>query len=286
MASAITPSSQNLTHPSSATAQTKTYLNRCIEDLSADKVTRFEKKATRWKIAFVVSTVAFIALAIGAFIATSLLAVAYMPVAGLSAILLAMMAAPQIQKLKEWSQDATDEAVKYKRIQHHYADLTRQTPEQLQHLLAQMGIIGSQGNLTRLTPLLARAKYLEERTQYWTGLRDKDVNDATAAEQPKKNTLCYNALQNEDQALFAKILNAFTNAVLRNPDFKGSLADVATLSKNNYYDSILSNALGDPSSNTVLTFKKGNLSPLSFNDVKTMDVPQLGQRIFTAMTAT
>jgi hypothetical protein len=290
MASSITLSSQIPIHTSSIAAQTKTYLNRCVEDLSPDKVKSFEKKVICWNVVSVVCTVAFFALAIGAFIATSVLATAYIPVAGISAILLAIPAVQQVQKFQKWSQEAKDEAEKYKRLQHHYADLKKQTPHHLQQLLIQKGIawnsipgIQTPDQLARLNPLLAQSKYLEERTQHWMDLRDKYANEAKTAEAEQKTGLHYLALQYEEEALRVKIQNAFTCAILCNPDFKGSLDDVATLSKNTYNDSILASALNDTSANQMLTFKN-HLAPVSFNEVKTMSVSQLTQRIFSAMT--
>ena len=301
MASSVAlTSSQPSTPSNSSSISNIPYLNRCIEDLSPDKVTHLEGKSNRWHIVSIVSTVAFFALAIGGFIAMSILFPAYAPFAGIGALLLAIPAVQQVQKFQEWSQDAWNEAKKYKEIQHNYADLTRLTPQQMQCLLSRMGIIwyhipGMEiqhpENLARLNPLLAQSKYLEEQTKYWMDFRDKYANESqqllptTEAEKNEKMMLRHQALSCDDMAINFKIQNAFINAVLRNPGFKGTLADLGTLSKSHYTERALGNALNDPTVNQKLTFNTRNLAPISFNDVKTMSVADLGQRIFAAMAA-
>jgi hypothetical protein len=285
---------------SSVTGQTTSYLDRCIEDLSHDKVVSSEKKANHWQIISIVSTVAFFALSIGAFIATSILFPAHMPIAGIGALLLALPTVQQIQKFQEWAQAAQYETEKYKAIQHNYSDLTRQLPLQLQQTLLYMGINWNQipgmqnpANLSRLNPLLAQAKYLEQQTDYWLKERDKNIDaarlissaGATPGQIDQKLLFTHRALRYEHQALQLKIQNAFTNAVLRNPDFKGSLENLGTLSKITYQERLFGNALNDPTSNQILSLNHPNLAPITFDEVKTMTVAALGQRIFAAMTS-
>jgi hypothetical protein len=300
MASSVTLSSPSVypTHSVTAPQTAPSVLDRCVENLSPDKVASFEKKVNHWNIISVVSTVAFFALAIGAFVAAGILAPVYMPVAGISIILLAIPTVQQIMKFREWAETARVEVDKYKAIQQRYADLTGQTPQQLQGILLQMGIIWNTipgippdhpENLTRLNPLIAHSKYLEDRTKHWMELRDKHVNDArmitltTPAQNEQKSILRHLALQCEEDAIQSKIQNAFINAVLRNPDFRGSLQNLGTLSKNTYSERILGNALNEPSANQLLTFNNHNLTPITFDDAKRMDVNELAQRIFAAM---
>ncbi len=301
MATSVTPATSQITtlSNSSTTGQTKTsFLNRCVEDLSFDKVASFEKKASQWDIITIVSTVAFFALAIGAFITTSILAPVYVPVTGIATILLALPAAQQIKQFQDWSQIAQNGADKCKAIQRNYADLTSKPPQELQRILLQMGIIWNHipgmeiqhpENLSRLNPLLAQAKYLEKQTEYWMNLRDKYANEARMlpADSIKddQTKLRHHALECEDEAVNFKIQNAFINAVLRKSDFNGTLEDLATLSKTHYRDRALGNALNDPTVNQILTFNNRNLAPITYNDVKTMNVADLGQRFFVAMAA-
>jgi len=299
MASSVAlTSSASTTQPNSSSISRTPYLNRCVEDLSPNKVTDFERKANQWNIVAIASGVAFFALAIGAFIVTSILFPAYAPFVGIGALLFAIPAVQQIKKFQEWSQTAQDEAKKYKAIQHNYADLTGQTPEQLQHTLLQMGIIWNHipgiqfqhpENLSRLTPLIAQAKYLEKQTEYWMNLRDQHASAArtlpTDSGKNEKTTSRHVALLCEEEAMNLKIQNAFVNAVLRKPDFNGTLEDLGTLTKYDYTDRALGNALGDPTVNQILSFNNRNLAPFTFNDLKTMTVADLGQRIFAAMAA-
>jgi hypothetical protein len=303
MATSVTSAPSQVTSSSSSiTAQTRTsYLNRCVEDLSPDKVAHFEKKVQHWDTISIVSTVAFFALAIGAFIAASILAPVYAPFVGIGAILLALPASQKIKQFQEWSQAAQNEADKYKEIQRNYTDLTGQTPQELQRILLSIGIIWIQipgievqhpEYLSRLNPLLARAKYLEKQTEYWIHLRDQHANEArllqtdtTDSTKDKKAIARHLALKCEDDAMNFKIQSAFVNAVLRKSDFCGTLEDLGTLSKCNYEDRALGNALNDPTVNQILTFNNRNLAPITFNDLKTLSVADLGQRIFAAMAA-
>jgi hypothetical protein len=293
MVSLVTPSTQAVIQPNStAAARTKPFLNRCVEDLSPDKVAGFEKKADRWQILTVVSTIAFFALAIGAFIATSVLAPIYLPVAGIGSLLLAFLVVPQVQKFQEWAKAAQDEGNKYKAIQRYYADLTTKNSHELTIILQGMGINGMQvrQDLTRLNPLLAQAKFLEEENRKCMQLKDDFIRQAQQLTKPddlKQRVMMHvDALLNEKKALHAKIKNAFVNAVLHNPDSNiGSLEDIATFSKINFTEQLLLNAMNDPSANQFLTFKNRNHAPITLNDVKMSSVAQLGQRIFAAMAA-
>lgn len=279
----------------SSTSASRTYLNRCVEDLSPNKVSACQGKASQWNIIAVVSTVAFFALAIGAFVAAGILYPMYLPIAGISAILLSIPAVQQIQQFQAWSRAAQDEGDKYSAIQRTNADLARQTPANLQHLLIQNGIawylipgmdISHPERLKRLTPLLAQSKYLEDKTQHWMTKKTEQVNAARSAPTPDEKAICRHlALQYEENAMDHKIQNAFVNAVLRNPDFNGTLENLGTLSKNRYPDRALGNALGDASVNQVFSFNNRTLAPLTYNDIKTMSVSDLGQRFFAAMAA-
>jgi len=317
MATSVTCAIWQTTTPShsSTTNQTKTsFLNRCIEDLSSDKVASFEKKANQWNTLYIVSTVAFFTLAVvvvlsilpvAALIAASIFVPANAHFAAMGVIAVtgaSLLDIPALRwsvQFQKWSLAAQNEAEKYQAIQHNYADLTARTPQELQRILSRMGIIWNHipgmeiqhpENLSRLNPLLAQARYLENQTEYCMSFRDKFGDEArhwqtitTDSAKYEKAKARHLALLYEDEALNLRIQSAFVNAVLRKSDFCGTLEDLGALSKANYEDRTLGNALRDPTVDQMLTFNDRNLAPITFNDVKTMSVEDLGQRIFAAM---
>ena len=282
-------------NPQNSTNQT-TYLNRCIENLVPERVTSHEAQATKWRVIATISTVAFFALAIGAFIATSIFLPAYLPIAGISAILMAIPAVQQVQKLMAWAEDAQAEANKYRGIQHEYADLNAKQPVELQRELLKMGILWTQipgiqvqhpEQLSQLNPLLAHAKYLENQTKAWMDQKDQHANEAQqAANEPQKKAQEQRyALRCEDIALTCKIKNAFYQAILRNPGFNGTFDSLGALSKNSFEERMLGSALNDPAASRMFTFNNAAIVPITYADAKALTVAELGQRFFTAMGA-
>jgi hypothetical protein len=300
MAISITLPSQG-TSQSNATAASQpiSFLDHCIEDLSADKIASFDKTTNFWHIVSGVSIVAFFALAIGLFITTGFLVPFYLPFVGLGATLLAIPAVWQIQKFQQWAETAQIEANKSRAIQQHYTDLTTQTPLQLQRALLQMGIVwnhipGMQiqhpENITRLNPLIAHAKFYETRTVDYLKEKDKYAAEAQQLTQPedlpKRTELDKAALLCEGYALFSKLRNGIINAALRNPNMsKASVDDFATISESNYHAKFGGNTSSGASNDQFLIFKNRNLAPVTFDDLKRLSVAELGQRIFAAMPA-
>lgn len=273
-----------------------TYTNRCIQNLSPEIVANFESEATKWRTIATISTVAFFALAIGVFIATSILFPAYLPLAGIGSLLLAFPATQQVQKLLSWAEEAQKEADKYRAIQWQYADLNTKSPIELQRELLKMGIVWNRipgmrithpERLAELNPLLAHAKYLENETRNWMTKKDnvaREVLAETSDLQKKVQTQRY-ALRCEDIALTCKIKHAFYQAVLRNPDFTGSFDGLGTLSKNSFEERMLGNALGESAATQMFTFNSQAVAPITYAEAKTMTVAELGQRFFAAMAA-
>ncbi len=292
----VTTTSQAPVTTSSTTPAT-TYLSRCIENLSPEKVANFQGEASKWRTIAIISTVAFFALAIGAFIATSILLPAYLPLAGIGSLLLAFPAAQQVQKFLGWAEEAQKEADKFSLIQREYTDLNAKDPIGLQRELLKMGILWFQiqgmqvtqpERLSELNPLLAHAKYLEGQTEVWLGHRDNHAHEAMMQrgenDQKKAQEQRY-ALRCEDAALNCKIKNAFYQAVLRKPAFTGTFDDLGALSKNGFEERMLGNGLGETTANNLFTFSNATIAPITYEQAKTMTVAELGQRFFTAMAA-
>jgi hypothetical protein len=284
----IFPVSQTTTptNPSNDNPKKPTYLSRCIEDLSLSKVASCERKALFWNIIWHVSAVAFTTLAVGTFLAISVHVPIYAPFVGIGSLLLAASVVEWIKQFKQWSETAHNEGEKYRAIQREYTDLKGQTREAVQRMLSQMGITCDPSECLRLTPLLAQANYLEKKTLCWVGAKTR--NAAKAIESP--NIAMYRVLECEDQILNLKIQNAFVHAVLRKPDFCGTLKDLGNLAEFNYQDRLIRKALSNPTDlvnpngNDLFTFYNLNLAPITSKDVETMTVADLGQRFFAAMT--
>lgn len=290
----VTTTSSQAPVTTSTTTQT-TYLNRCIKNLSPETVTCFQGEASKWRNAAIISTVAFFALAIGAFIATSILLPAYLPLAGIGSLLLAFPAAQQVQKFLAWAEEAQKEADKFRDLQYQYADFTAKSPVELQRELLKMGILWFQirgmqvqhpERLAELSPLLAHAKYLENETKLWMTKKDNHAREALhEADLQKKAQEQRYALRCEDAALTCKIKNAFYHAVLRNPAFTGTFHNLGALSTNGFEERMLGNGLGETTANNLFTFSNSTVAPITYEQAKTMTVAELGQRFFTSMAA-
>ncbi len=278
----------------SPTTPNTTYLSRCIENLSPEKVANFQGQASKWRTVAIISTVAFFALAIGAFITTSILLPAYLPLAGIGSLLLAFPAAQQVQKFLSWAEEAQKEADKFSLIQREYADLNAKDPVGLQRELLKMGILWFQirgmqvqhpERLSELNPLLAHAKYLECQTTALLEHRDQHAREAQQAGEDiqKKAQEQRYALRCEDAALTCKIKNAFYHAVLRNPGFTGTFDGLGTPSKNGFEERMLGNGLGETTANNLFTFNNATIAPITYEQAKTMTAAELGQKFFTAM---
>ncbi len=274
MAASVTPSDFAVYVVPPATATNSRFLDRCIEDLSPTKIADCAKKAWKWNAISVICVVAFFALAIGGFIAASLLAPVWVPpVVAIGSLLLAMPATSKVKEFLEWAESAQGEAEKHKEIQRNFADLSGQPSESIQNILRQQGIFtpGSE-NLDRLKPLLAQSRYFENRTKVLMDLRE-DCDYTTMTFPPNLGKFY------EYEGIHCKIQNAFINAVLRNPEFRGTLETLGTLSK------LEVNKSEVKVPQEIITFKNRNITPISYEDAKSQSVAELGQRIFAAMAA-
>ena len=287
MAASITPSDFAVYVVPPAGATNSRFLDRCVEDLSPSKIAECEKKICQWNTISIISVVAFFALAIGGFIAASLLAPVWVPpVVAIGSLLLAIPATSKIKEFHQRAESAKGEWDKYIKIQHYFADLTVQTSESIQNILRQQGISTSgQENLGQLKPLLAQAKFIEKQTDHWIAERDNWAKDqreipATSENYEERKRQCQaHVIICQDQALYFKMQNAFINAVLRNPEFKGTFETLGAFSK------LEVNKSEVKVPQEIFTFKNRNITPISYEDAKTQSVAELGQRIFAAMAA-
>ena len=297
------------THPtaqmllSNLNANDTSFLARSIRDLDPRKTASFDLQSFNfqsklWLVAAGVTFVAFTALAAGAFFYAGVFLPAYVPFAGIGALILAMPVANFVKNFLEYSKASNSQALKHQALQEYFEAENLQTPLQQQNNLAARGIAWHQipnmanpSNLSKLNPILAQAKYLDDKMQKEVELKQKFTDQArglvTAGFHLNRQEI-YDlrnaALAIEDRALQTKVHAAFVNAVLRKSNYNGALEDIATVSDVAYSERVLGEALGDLAGvNTFITFKNRNIVPISYADVKRMSVAELGQRLLVAM---
>lgn len=286
--------------PAQAPAPVQTFLSRCVQELDPNTVSEFESTA-KWKdIAALGTIVAFTALAIGAFILTGVfLSPLYLPIAGISALLLAPTAFTFYNKFDQEAEFAKLEAAKHTEIQRHYQDLTSKTPVQIQEALLQKGInwlqipgmtAANPQRLDEIKPLIARHLYWEgqiqaaetKKQEHQTKLQNLRAGNP---EENRENLFITGQaiLQSERLIADAKLKCGFLNAVLRKPNFAGGMSEVGTMSTLSTEERLVAGALGDPNANQLFAFNNRAVQALTIDDVKRMNVAQLGQRIVAAM---
>jgi hypothetical protein len=309
MALSVSSASQAASLPQSATAARSSFLQQCVKDLAPENISIMNRQSTLWTVAAAATFVAFTAISVCAFVYAGLFLPAYMPVVGLTTLVLAIPTANYAKTFLEYSVQSKKEADACREIRNNYADLGKATPHAIQHELMTRGIkwweipgmsFAHPENVSTLTPLLAKARQLDSVVRrHMTSMTEcsnqalqlyKRPADGSA---PRSETMegrreIYDlrnaALFSQDRALETKIQAAFVNAVLRKSDFRGTLGDIATLSNIHYNERLPGIALGQESTvNDFLTFKNRTLAPISHDDVKRLSVAELGQRIATAM---
>ena len=281
-------------------APVQAFLSRCVEELSPTTVSDFESEA-KWKeIAALGTIVAFTALAIGAFILTGVfLSPLYLPIAGISALLLAPSAVSFYNKFDQEANLAKMEVAKHTEIQRHYQDLTSMTPVLIQAILLNKGInwlqipgmtAANPQRIAEIKPLIARHLYWEGRVQALENQKQEHQTNLQTLRQgnPEENRDNIFAkgreiLQTERLIADAKLKCGFINAVLRKPDFAGGMSQVGAVSPLSTEERLVAGALGDAAANQLYVFNNRAVQPLTIDDVKRMNVAALGQRIVAAM---
>jgi hypothetical protein len=283
-----------------STAVSKSFCNQCIENLSPNKISTAKGWSNLYLVAAGVTFVAFTALSAGWFATVALTAPVYVPFVGIGVLLSALPVVNFVKKFLESSQDYEKQAIKYRAIQQHYNTLHQQGFQSAHLNLIRRGIAWFQipnqtldhpDDINAIYPLLAHAMYLDDKIQEDLRTKQRLTNEANTLEAANFTTnrqtiyeLRTSALFTEQRAMETKVEAAFINAVLHRADFNGSLEDIASLTRVNYFDRMLGSELGSGAGvNEFLTFKNRNLAPIMFNEVKTLTVAQLGQRIAAAM---
>lgn len=305
------------------------YLSRCTEDLAQSKPLALHSQATLLKVAAGVILVAFPVLLGGAIIVPSLF---LHPIAGIAIGItllflnnrISSCIGSSIRKLWDLSNNARQEAKKCAEIRHHYAELSNRSVSQIQLDLSQRGIdwktiptMNQPEALTTLNPILAEAKYFDDKIEKYLKLRNTMAQESyelfkrmnptptevnrrinlgikvdplsTEVYFDKRIKLTLKALRAEEKALDIKIQAAFANAVLSQGDYKGSIESIgsptpSSLSKGcDYHSKMLEDINSDAGDHPLFLFKNNNIAPLTHKDVKRLSIPELAQRFKAAM---
>jgi hypothetical protein len=301
--SSITLGSSSIPQPTATSLiPSQPFLTRCIEDLSPGKVSSFNRQSALWFVAAGVTFVAFLALSVGAFVAATTFMPIYAPFVAISALILAMPVANYVKNFLESSKSAGNEAKNYEAMQIDAQKIVEQSPIQIQAELHRRGINWLQipglkasepETFTALSPVLAHAHRIDRSLQAELKTRDAHVEEAAklAKEDFAKHRLVIDqhrkeALKAEDRAMNAKIHSAFVNAALAKPTLARTLEDIASFTGMTYHERMLGNATGNASEvDAYLKFKNSKLAPITYHDVKTMHVAELGKRLSAAMAA-
>lgn len=293
--------STTLPQSTSAIAPSNSFFNRCIEDLSSEKVSASAWHSKLWMVASGAAFVAFTVLAVAAFTIAGLYAPLYAPFIAIGALIGAVPVVNVVEKFLKNANSCEAEANKYLSIQHYNEELNAKDPVATQVELIKRGVnlleipgkdINRPEDYASLRPILAQAEYLDSKIQEDLNIKEALAKDANALiqanyaeNQQKIYELRTTALFTEGRAMQTKIEAAFVNAVLRRGDFNGTMHDVASVTPVTYFDRILGNALDDGTVvNEFVTFKNNTVAPITYHEVKTMTVAQLGQRFAAAMT--
>lgn len=286
-----------LSSVSSSLAQ-KTVLQQCQEELNPELLASYDQKSTLWKVAAIATLVAFTALMIGGFIATALYAPVFIPIIGITSLILLSQINRVYRTFDNWSTQSHERADQLREINRHYHELSGSTPAQIQQILRQKGIHNVTGmqyndpNLTTLKPLIARHLFWEGHVEKLQKLKQEKLDEAAKLtsesftdHREEIYDLRSEALELEKQALESKVKNSFINAALRRPHFAGTLADVGTFSALSGQERAAGIPMNVAGAGEFFTFKARNVAPIQYNEVKQIGVADLAMRMLAAMPA-
>lgn len=293
-----------LSTPVSSTCVTQTgekkFLDYSIEELDPNQTASLERQSFLWKTAAVTTLVAYTTLAVGIFIGTGVFAPTYIPLAGICSLVFLNTVYSFVKTFQQNSVQAINRANQLKKIQHHYADLTHATVENLQGiLLRKMGIIWFQipgmlqhpENLKLLKPLIARHLFWEGYIQQIEETKRTILQKASrliAQNNPENREEIYElratSLELDDLILKSKVKDAFVLAAIQHPDLKGTVDNIGDFSPLSSQERILGREVevNDPTLHHLFIFKNPNIVPLTIEEVKRNRIIDLSRRILAA----
>jgi len=287
-----------LSHGRVPAATPKSYLQFCREELNPNLIASYSRNSTLWKVAAIATLVAFTVLLIGAFIATVLYSPVFIPIVGLSCLILIGQIKKIYSLFDQWSYEASERANQLSAIKGHYQSLNASTPAHIQQILRQKGINSVSGmqvndpNLMTLKPLIARHLFWEGRVTQLTqqkqekiGLAIKLSNENFLENRDEIYELQSEALELERQALESRAKHVFINAVIRRPHFIGTSEDLVTLSSLSGQERAIAMRTGAPNAYEFLSFKTPRaVTTIRYDEMQQHAAADLAMRMVTAMT--
>lgn len=281
-----------------STLPTKTYLQQCVEELEPSNLSSLQRKSTLWQVASVATLVAYTALAMTGLGLAAMYAPIYIPVLAVGSLFLLGPTQKGANVFEKWADEANARAEQIKEISQNCQAMSSATPQDLQQTLQQKGIpwftipgmVLNPANIDTLKPLIAHHAFWEKKIEKIETDKTSKLTQATklATENYEKNKEEINELREdvlnlEKNALESKIKNAFINAVIRRPDFKGALENLGTFSPMTGPEQAIGAAVGATSAAELFTFKNGRVAALTIDEVKRSRVPDLAIRLLAGM---
>jgi hypothetical protein len=276
-------------------ADTKTFLDRCNEELNPAVASAFERQRFWWNTASTVTLVAFTSFAVGTFFATGIFAPVYVPIAGLCTLLFLEPISRIAQKFQDYAKNAQAQADQLKEINRNLQVLNQTHPVQLQIQLPHMGITWlpnaaqNPNELNAVKPLIARHQFwqshiakLFERKQTVLQEAQNLINESYPNNRKEIYELRATALEIDRQILESKLKNAFTIAALRRPTLRGTLESIGEISSLSMQERVVGNALGDATVNTFFTFRNRAGATLTVDQMKQTSPADLSLMLLAA----
>ncbi len=277
----------------------KNYLNRTVElnryvtaDPSGD-YNCYWLKGTLWYAAGIALLVAFVALGVGALVATGMFFPLYIPITTIAAIGAAQMIWPVYQMIQANAKYNNDLAAVEHGVVKELELLNVKTNAQLRETFSQAtsqrsDAIGEQDLLT-MKPALARHEYYRKHIVELAQKAQEQFEKVQkfAQENPNdENTLRANRLrffELHEEAQKAKTWQAYTRAVLDNPNLQADLSDICDFYTPSFGERSLANAFKDPRGDAFLVLKpKGKeVPPLTTEALNKVSVEELAEVLQT-----
>ncbi|MBI2809785.1 MAG: hypothetical protein HYX67_02985, partial [Candidatus Melainabacteria bacterium] len=244
--------------------------------------------------------VIYTVVAVGTFVTVGLVAPVYVPIVGISALLLLQPAFLLYKKFDDAYLESQATVDQVSLINRNCEILNSKNTSQIHQTLHQMGInwmgipnvLAQPANIYAVNPLIARHQYLQTKMEDLEAQKEAKLliaNKFSGVDFHRHRQEIYDlvteSLELEKAKLETKLQDAFVHAVIRRPSAKGALQSVGKFSPLLAQERIAGNAINDPAVNNMFIFNNRALAPLTLDDVKRSNVNELAYRLLAAMAA-
>ncbi len=290
--------------------ETNNYLNRCVQDLDPAVAAMHESNAFLWNVASKATLVGFTVLAVGLFVTVGFLAPVYLPLVGITSFCLMDPTFQLHQKLSFYSVQTQRRADILKGISQEY-NAIRDDAHKIERKLPLMDICWTKipgvqqlKDLNKLKPLIARYEYWKKQEANYE--REMNTHAAEASQllnpsgtqappmedgpllQKRVAALRLEALQAQENALICKVNAAFVHAVVQQPKYAGTFADLAKFNQIAFGKRALAQHFGDTAADHFIQFKNPSIQPITLTEIRdnaVMPTQVLAQRFVQAIIA-